>query len=144
MAFRLFSSNPWLPNAIVIVRVILGLLISRHGLEVFEPGQMEGMIRWMKDDFDFPAPAFMTYLAKAIEFACGLLLAIGLFSRISSLLLAIVMGVIVFGIGKSAIFYDDEHPFLFCLFFVTFFIIGPGKISLDYLLFDRRRTKVND
>lgn len=139
MKSRIFSSSPFIPDGIAIVRLFAGALIAHHGLPVFDPGQMSGMIEWMKNDFKLPMASFLTYFAKGLEFFGGILLALGLFTKIVSFLLVCVMGFIVFIIGKSSLFNDDQHPFLFFLLFVAFFFTGPGKWSLDYLLFDRKR-----
>jgi putative oxidoreductase len=48
------------------------------------------------------------------------------------------MAIICFGIGKGRVFMEDQHPFLFILLAFVFFFTGPGKWSLDYLLFERR------
>jgi putative oxidoreductase len=37
--------------------------------------------------------------------------------------------------GHGKIFSDDQHPFLFVLLSLVFFFSGPGKWSMDELLF---------
>ena len=63
---------------------------------------------------------------------------LGLFTRLAIIPLAITMAIISFGIGKGRIFMEDQHPFLFILLAFVFFFTGPGKWSLDYLLFERK------
>jgi uncharacterized membrane protein YphA (DoxX/SURF4 family) len=44
-----------------------------------------------------------------------------------------------FFVGHGKIWYEDQHPFLFVLLALVFFFYGPGKMSVDQLLFGKRR-----
>jgi putative oxidoreductase len=45
------------------------------------------------------------------------------------------MAYITFKIGHGKFWYEDQHPFMFVLFGLLFFFTGPGKWSLDHVLF---------
>lgn len=138
MLKRLFSSHPILENWLVIVRIIVGMLIAAYGLETFEAEKMKSNVAWLTD-IHFPAPVFMAYLGKITELAGGILLAIGLFTRLVSIPLIIDMAVVIIFMGNGKIFGDAQLPFLFLLFFLNFIICGGGKWSLDNLLFNRKK-----
>jgi uncharacterized membrane protein YphA (DoxX/SURF4 family) len=42
-------------------------------------------------------------------------------------------------VGDGKIWYEDQHPFLFVLLAAVFFFTGPGKWSIDYLLFNKKQ-----
>jgi len=66
---------------------------------------------------------------------------LGLFTRISALVLIIDMLVITIVLGNGKIFTEDQQPFLLLLLFAYLFFAGPGKISLDHLLFNKIKTQ---
>lgn len=130
---KVFDANGVWRNGITIVRVLTGWLIFRYSWELFNIG---GLIDFLTD-VKFPFPVFSAYAAKIIELLGGLLLILGLFTKWITPLLAITMLGVIYTIHKGN-FYEGEHPLLFLLLFAVFFFNGPGKISLDYWLENRR------
>lgn len=118
---------------ILLLRVMAGIYIFRYGRELFH----------IKDLLDFltstswPFPVFSGYAAKIIELAGGVLLCLGLFTRIATVMLMMVMLGVLFTMNGGDIF-NGEHPMLFFLLFGMFCFSGPGKYSLDYILFNRK------
>jgi putative oxidoreductase len=130
-----FSFSPlFLSTGFAAIRIITGILMVYHGIEVFSADKMNGYSQWM-NDLNFPFPAMMAYAGKGTEFVCGILLILGLFTRLAALVLAITMITVCFGMGKGRIFTDDQHPFLFVLLALLFFFTGAGKWSLDHFIF---------
>lgn len=131
---KLLSSKPaWLPG-LFFIRIILGYLILRYSFELFN---IDGLLKFLTES-KFPFPVFSGYAAKIIELIGGICLVLGLFVRIVTPLLFLVMwGVIYVMNGGNPL--EGEFPFLFSLFFAAFFFWGAGKWSLDYLLFDRKK-----
>jgi putative oxidoreductase len=92
---------------------------------------------------DIPLPKLSAILAGSTECFGGLLLLVGLFSRFASLALAFDMSVALLTAETAAvrnIFSDPDKflatdPFLFLYAAVLVFAFGPGKISLDALIF---------
>lgn len=79
-------------------------------------------------------------LVTFAEIVGALLLALGLFSRIGALMLTIDMGVAFFLVHNMAIGMvpnSGELAFIYLAGFVTLFLAGPGKISMDMALFGR-------
>ncbi|WP_153796080.1 DoxX family protein [Foetidibacter luteolus] len=125
-------------EGIAVVRIVTGVFMAYHGFEVFDSTKMNDYRQWLTD-LKFPAPVFMAYLGKGTEFVCGVLLAVGLFTRLATIPLMITMCIIAFGMGHGKIFMEDQHPFLFVLLLAVFFFAGPGKWSMDHLFFKYKR-----
>lgn len=89
-----------------------------------------------------PAPAVSAYFISALEFAGGVLLAIGLGSRLISFLLAADMTVAYYLGDHDALlsFFSDPDkfyaaaPFTFLIASLIILIFGPGKLALDTLV----------
>lgn len=135
---RFFSTSPYWPGGILAaVRIITGLLMIYHGYEVFDDEKMKVYFGW--DVFQkLPAPVLMIFIGKIVELVAGILLVIGLFTRIGALLLVFVMIYITFFIGQGKFWYEDQHPFLFILLSLIFLFIGGGRFSLDHILFSSK------
>lgn len=122
---------------IMIIRVLAGIYIFRYGRELFN---IDDLLKFLSD-FKWPLPVFSGYAAKIIELAGGVMLGLGLFTRIVTVLLMIVMLGVIFTMGGGNPF-NAEGPAVFFQLFAVFCFGGPGKYSLDYLLFDRKRDAV--
>lgn len=108
-----------------------------HGWEVFSEEKMKPYFEW--DAFkSFSSPSFMVYMGKIAELIAGIFLTIGLFTRLASLVLIFTMLYVSFFVGHGKVWYEDQHPFLFVLLGLVFFFTGPGKLSVDGLLFRRK------
>jgi putative oxidoreductase len=102
-------------------------------------------------DLGIPAPKLNAIMAGSIECFGGALLLVGLFSRVVSVPLSITMIVAYITADREAlqaIFSDTEKfvtaaPFLFLLASVIVLAFGPGKLSLDHLLAQRRAKTSN-
>ena len=104
-----------------------------HGYEVFDAEKMKGYLDW--DMFkDSSSGKFMVYAGKAAEFVGGILLFIGLFTKIAALILIFTMAYIAFFVGNGKIWYEDQHPFLFVLLGLVFIFCGPGNWSVDKVI----------
>lgn len=97
---------------------------------------------------NIPAPKLSAILAASTECAGGALLLLGLFSRFASPALMTVMCVALLTADREAvmaIFSDPDKflgadPFLFLFAATIVFAFGPGRISLDALLFGRKKS----
>ena len=100
-----------------------------------------------------PAPAFTATFVSSFEFVAGILLALGLLSRIAALGVVIDMFVAYWAGDRPSLlaFFSDPDkfsnaaPFIFLFVGLIILIFGPGKLSLD-TLFDRmiRKRKYSD
>lgn len=87
----------------------------------------------------FPAPEFFAVMAGFSEFFGGLLLALGLGTRISSLLIAGTMIVAGFIRHASDPFQTRELSLLYLYVAALFFFVGPGRYSLDWMIAKRKQ-----
>lgn len=131
----MLSPQPlWSSTGLATIRIIVGLLMAYHGIEIFQPETMK-----VYQDWDIikklPAPVMMVYLGKGLEFVTGICFVLGIFTRIAALLMAIDLLFICFVVGNGRFYYEDQHPFLFALLAMVFFFTGPVKWSLDERLF---------
>lgn len=89
-----------------------------------------------------PLPAFNAWFVSLLEFGGGILLILGLASRLISIPLVIDMIVAYVAADREAlksIFADPDKfmaaaPFTFLFVSVLILFFGPGSISLDYLI----------
>jgi putative oxidoreductase len=131
---KILSPKPFLQQEILaILRIVLGVFMIIHGKEVFEPSSMKDYTTWDA----FKQAPILPYLGKGAELVAGVLLVPGLFTRIAALIAMGTFAYIVFFVGEGKYWMNDQHPFLFVLFGVLFFFAGPGKWSLDAVLFKK-------
>jgi putative oxidoreductase len=125
--------------ALLVVRVIVGLIILAHGwqkLTVIGPANFgQGLAQ-----SGVPLPIFMGYVVTFTEVIGGILLIVGLLSRPAALLLTINLTVatllvnIHVGLLSSTGGVGAELPLALIAGFVAILLTGPGRLSLDYLL----------
>ncbi|MFD2519879.1 DoxX family protein [Emticicia soli] len=118
--------------AIFILRLGFALLLIPHGYNKLQS--------FLAGDHDFPdplhiSPAGSQALTIFAEFFCALLLILGLFTRLSALILIVCMLVIAFVIHGQDPLGDKEQSLLYLIGFIAIFLTGPGKYSLDARLF---------
>lgn len=82
------------------------------------------------------------YGAVGAEVACAAMIAIGLLTRLACLPLIFAMGVAAFVIHQSDPFFmgggaSKEPALLYLLMALTIALTGPGRLSIDNLLFRR-------
>ena len=116
------------PQLLAILRIVTGLLFLEHGLSKF---------------FGFPVPfpvhplPTLLLAAGVIELVAGLLITIGLFTRLAAFIAS----------GEMAVAYWMQHfpkspwplanmgegAILFCFVFLYICAAGPGAWSLDHM-----------
>src|SRR5271163_3879775 len=96
-------------------------------------------------DLGIPAPALNAYFVSALEFGGGLLLVLGLGSRLIALPLVIDMVVAYITADREALFsiisnpdkFTAAAPYTFLIASLIVLIFGPGKASIDAFLTGR-------
>lgn len=132
-----FSQSPLaVNNGIAVVRIILGLLLIYHGIEVFDADLMSGYAKW--DTFPLSLAKLMVYAGKSAELVAGILFLLGLLTRVGAILMIGTFTYITFFVGNGRFWYEDQHPFMFALFGLLFLFTGPGSWSVDALVFRRK------
>jgi len=91
------------------------------------------------DSIGIPFPTLNAYMAASTELIGVVLLTLGLFTRLISIPLMIIMVVAITTVhlahGFSAGDNGFEIPLYYMMFLAIFASFGAGKLSLDYLLF---------
>jgi putative oxidoreductase len=123
---------------LLILRLTLGLLMLQHGYEKFN--------KILAGDLGFANPIGLgepvsLYLTVFSEFFCSILLILGLFTRLALIPLIFTMLVIIFIVQSGAPFGDKEHAILFLLPYISLFMMGSGRFSIDNYLFKRNESK---
>ena len=120
--------------ALLLLRISAGALMIPHGYQ-----KLIKFAEYQNDFMNFMGLGTSVSLSLTIlaEFFCAILLVAGLLSRISLIPLIVVMLVAVFQAHQAEIFGDGEHAFLYLVAYLALFIAGPGKYSLDALIFKK-------
>jgi putative oxidoreductase len=121
----------------VILRVFLGCAFMVHGYgKVFlHLSQFAGNV----SDMGIPFAGVLAPLAAFSEFFGGLLLVVGLFTRVSSFFLMCTMLVAAFWVHRGQGFGAMELALVYLCATVMFMLKGAGTVSLDYLFFRKRQ-----
>lgn len=129
---RKFLKPMKLPAAVdwgvLILRVGVSLLMLTHGYAK--------LTRAIGGDHSFADPIgigeeLSLVLTVFAEFFCSVLLILGLASRAVLIPLIITMTVVTFIIHGDDPFDKKEHALLFLIPYITLFLTGPGKFSID-------------
>ncbi|MCA6078914.1 DoxX family protein [Fulvivirga sedimenti] len=114
---------------LAVVRICTGGLLVYHGLEIFSTETMEMYMDW--EQFRGRGRYILVYAGKASELISGILLLVGLYTRIASILMIGTFFYITFFVGGGRFWYEDQHPFLFVLLGFIFFFTGSETWSID-------------
>ena len=123
------------------VSLLLARLTIAYGF--YEPAMQKwsdisSVANWF-GTLGIPFPTLNAYLAASTELLGVVLLTLGLFTRLISIPLMVVMVVAITTVhlthGFSAGDNGFEIPLYYLLFLALFASLGAGKLSLDHLLF---------
>jgi len=123
----------------VFLRVAAGLMIFYiHGLHKLEGGieYFRNGTPWVLEHevagMRFPAPLAAAVFATAVQFICSLFIIVGLFTRLSALLLAGALGG---AISQNLLAgRDPQLAILYTLVVIAILLLGGGPLSLDLRL----------
>ena len=135
---RFFSPLPlWQNNGLALIRVLTGGFLIYHGWEMFDTPAMNEYFKW--DMFkDSSVARIFVYGGKVAELLSGILLVLGLFTRVACIILICTLSYIAFFVGQGKICYEDQYPFLFVVIGLIFIFTGPGAFSLDKVIFKNK------
>lgn len=117
------------PVAYALLRIITGLLFAIHGAQ---------KILGVLTDKQPPVGSQM-WIGGVIELVCGLLIALGLFTRYAALLASGTMAVAYIQFHwKGAmderffpVVNQGELAVVYCFLFLYIACVGPGRVSVD-------------
>jgi putative oxidoreductase len=121
------------PYVLSILRIMTALLFLQHGLSKYFgfPQAMD------------PFPIFsLVWFAALIELLGGILVTLGLFTRIAAFIMAgqMAVGYFLFHAPRSffPIVNHGDAAILYCFIFLYLVFAGAGPLSLDALIWKRR------
>ncbi len=121
----------------------LGLLVLRLGIGFF----MIPEHGWKKlMNFDAAAENFISFMGMPpsvslgltifAELVCSVLLMLGLFTRLACIPLIICL-LVIFSVHEWNFLGKQELPSLFMIGYISILLLGPGKYSIDKMIFKK-------
>ncbi|MEE9372028.1 MAG: DoxX family protein [Saprospiraceae bacterium] len=115
----------------LILRIIGGGFMLTHGYPK--------LMKLLSGDLEFGDPIGLgvgpsLFLTVFAEFFCGLLLLLGLGTRLASIPLFITMFVASFIVHGNDAFGIKEKALMYLLIYLALFLFGGGKYSIDNLI----------
>jgi putative oxidoreductase len=137
--------------ALLGMRLAAGSIMALHGWTKFDGGieNFKGFL----DFLNLPFSGVLQYVVPTLEFVGGLMILVGLLTRVPALLIAIEMiftsllvklSKLDLGILGPEGAGGAEVDFLYLASFVALFILGAGRISLDAVLGIERFDRIPD
>lgn len=142
MVRSLSTSSRVAGAAPVVLRVVIGLVMAAHGWQKLT---MMGPANFGSDmlaGLGIPAPVAFGYLVTFTELIGGLLLIVGLLTRLATLPLIVILAVATIAVkldigliaGAGAPMPGAELDLTLIAGLVAVLLLGPGRPSLDHLL----------
>ncbi|MEJ5298405.1 MAG: DoxX family protein [Armatimonadota bacterium] len=118
------------------LRVLCGAGIAMHGYQKIFGGNMPGFIESV-GKMGFPLPEVFAWLAAGSEFVGGLLLILGLATRVAAFFVFLTMTVAAFVAHAGDPISTKELALAYFAMSACLALTGAGSISLDALIADR-------
>lgn len=129
----------------IIVRMIVGAVFLSEGIQKFLFPVLRGAGRFEK--IGLPSPEFLGSFVGAFEIVCGMLILLGLFTRLASIPLVVIM-LVAIATTKSTVlaekgFWEMMHgsrtDWSMLLGSIFLIIKGSGYWSVDFSLLQKRK-----
>jgi putative oxidoreductase len=131
------DTTGWIGSVgLLLLRLVMGAAFVLHGWP-----KIQNPLGWMGPDA--PVPAIFQTLAAVAEFGGGMALIVGLLSRLASLG---IMSNMIVALAMVHLPHGDpfvsktggrsfELPTIYLACAIVFLLLGPGRLSLDAILF---------
>ena len=128
-----------LDAGLLLLRITAGGVGVLHGSQKLQGGVENFASKLPKG---VPMPEISAWMAVGAETLGGALIILGLFTRLATIPFIFTMGVaFVMAHGMKLVGPGNgEHALVVGLMLITILLTGPGRISLDALLFGRKRA----
>jgi putative oxidoreductase len=133
--FRSIAAN----LGLALLRIFTGTALAfGHGIGKMPPSDkfIEGTAK-----LGFPIPTLFAWAAGLSEFAGGILLALGLFTRVSSAFIAFTMFVAAFVRHINDGFETQEKALMYLFIALLFVGTGSGQLGVDAMIRDKKGGK---
>jgi putative oxidoreductase len=124
------------PYFLSLLRIMAALLFLQHGLSKF--------FGFPSANAPHPTLFDLEWFSAVIELVGGVLLTLGLFTRLAALIMSGEMAVGYFLIHAPQGFYPylnhGELAIMYCFVFLYFVFAGAGPLSFDALIWRKERT----
>jgi putative oxidoreductase len=125
------------PVSLLVLRLALGVIFFYHGYEKLTRHANDSLAAFT----GMGLPAYAFYVIGTLEVFGAILLALGLLTRFTALLLAIEMGVALARVDlpRGGIYAAQNYELALAVFAGAFALVttGAGLISLDAATFER-------
>jgi len=126
------SCSDWAFNlGMLLLRIGAGALVVHHG---YDKLVHFGSERYKFMNFMGIGSSLSLSLVIFAEFFCGLLVVLGLFTRLTAIPIVISMAVALFKVHNADVFGAGERAALYLTCFMVILLCGPGKGSVDGLI----------
>ncbi len=125
-------------SGLLLLRIGIGCMMLVHGL-----AKLNGFSD-MRDGFPDPiglGSQLSLILAIGAEVGCSGLLIAGFATRLAAIPLAFTMLVALFVVHGADPWKVKELAAIYLLVYVSLMLTGPGKLSLDHLVFGTKHTE---
>jgi putative oxidoreductase len=129
-------NDKFLAAGLFWLRVLTGLGMAYHGYGKVFGDHMQMLVPGV-EKLGFPQPVIFAWLAALSEFAGGILIAIGLGTRIAAFFIFVTMSVAAFVVHAQDAFNVKELALAYWTVSGVLILTGAGAWSLDEL-FSRR------
>lgn len=136
--FNSNSSSVLKDIILLAVRVFVGFAMLSHGFPKLQMLLAGGKIEFF--DFMGLGPQISLILTVFAEFACSILLILGLFTRISLGFLIFTMIIAAFVVHGADPFEKREMAFIYLSIYLMIMAFGAGKFSVDHMIEKRKRA----
>ena len=124
----------------LVVRVLAGIIMFAHGWQKFQGGPAN--FGQVLAQLGVPLPELMAYVVTFVELVGGVLLIVGLLSRLAALLLTIDLVVAILLVKVNIGFLSPpqsqlpgaELDLALIAGFLVILLAGPGRLSVDQAL----------
>ncbi len=126
---------------LAIMRVMIGAMYAAHGAQKLFVMGVPGVTGFFTQA-GIPQPHLLAPFVAWLEFAGGILLVLGVATRVIALLFALEMAGAIYFVHASHGFFLPmgwEYPAVLISACVALLLIGPGYISIDGLMARRGR-----
>ena len=133
-------------NRSIFPRLIVGLVFLSEGIQKFLFPELVGAARFEK--IGFSNPEFLAAFVATFEMICGIMVIIGLLTRLASIPLLFIMATalvttkipILLNKGFWSMAHEYRTDFAMTLLLIYLFIYGAGKWSLDSKFVKTQKT----